>query len=350
MPYMRNKRTGEIVEVDASGRPVSQGGPPRDPTFDLQAPKAQADIDSTSTSTAKTAAEIPNVQLTGAKIQRDLRQTPISEDDAKRIDAMRQSLGDMSNTLQILGQAPAVIDRFRPGPNRSAVLKSSTPEPDDGIFSAMGAGFNKFITGTSDQDISDYKEMLRLQNVGVLAEQQAQKGPQTESDAIRMAMAGLSTDKPAELNSRIVADNLLSGMLRQQRPDFYTKWANRNGSLGALENGKSVDQAWNEFTSQRQRQYQNDPRIRGLNTGNRDVPRVQSRPPGPETGTYQQELQNYRRDVADLPLRARQIGEQQFNSDPRIAALMRAQGKASTADAPRKQNRLRYNPATGALE
>jgi len=40
--------------------------------------------------------------------------------------------------------------------------------------------------------------------------------------------------------------------------------------------------------------------------------------------TYDRELQNYRADVADLPPKARQIGEQKFNSDPRINALLRA--------------------------
>lgn len=50
MPYLRNKRTGEVIEVDASGRPVNaQRMPPPDPTFDLQAPKAQADIYNTQT-------------------------------------------------------------------------------------------------------------------------------------------------------------------------------------------------------------------------------------------------------------------------------------------------------------
>lgn len=37
--------------------------------------------------------------------------------------------------------------------------------------------------------------------------------------------------------------------------------------------------------------------------------------------TYQQELENYRQDVADLPPLARQMGEQQFNNDPRIRRL-----------------------------
>jgi len=40
--------------------------------------------------------------------------------------------------------------------------------------------------------------------------------------------------------------------------------------------------------------------------------------------TYDRELQNYRADVADLPPKARQIGEQKFNSDPRINSLLRA--------------------------
>ena len=258
---------GWIVERGDDGRIVpiapANGGQAIPPN-PIKVRQAQGDIAQTGASTAKTLAEARNVPLQGEKIQRDLRQSPISEEDAKRIDAMRQQLGDMPNTLQVLNQAAGTIDRFRPGPNRAAILKSATPSTDGGLMDMIGAGFNRLVTGTSSKDIEDYKAMQRFQNEGVLAKQLDQKGPQTESDAVRIGMAGLSADKPVALNARIVGDSILSGMLRQQRPDFYTKWANRNGSISALENGKSVDQAWTEHVGRAQKRYTSDPRIKRL--------------------------------------------------------------------------------------
>lgn len=75
MPFMRNKRTGEVIEVDGSGRPVGQAGPPQDPTFPYQGAKARTDIVQGQTSAAKTSAEIPKVQAdtTGQLIDNDVK-------------------------------------------------------------------------------------------------------------------------------------------------------------------------------------------------------------------------------------------------------------------------------------
>jgi hypothetical protein len=144
------------------------------------------------------------------------------------------------------------------------LLKSATPDPNAGFLESIPSHFYRAISGVSPQEVSDYKAMQRFQNQGVLAQQSTQKGPQTESDAVRMAMVGLSPDKPAALNARVIGDATLSGLIAQKRPDFYTKWVNRNGSLGALENGVSVDEAWAKKVSETQHGYNADPRIRRL--------------------------------------------------------------------------------------
>lgn len=45
MPWARNKRTGQMIEVDERGVPVSSA--PRDPVFDIKRPQAEATLENT---------------------------------------------------------------------------------------------------------------------------------------------------------------------------------------------------------------------------------------------------------------------------------------------------------------
>lgn len=122
MPYMRNKRTGELVEVDANGMPVSQGPqmPPRDPTFDYKGPQAGAQLDQTRTAVAgqqidnqfdsatlparvrKAEAEASQAEIQVKKAQRDLT---VPDETGRKVatqNAGLDALGNQINRVQDL--------------------------------------------------------------------------------------------------------------------------------------------------------------------------------------------------------------------------------------------------------
>ena len=276
MPGRTFPHNGFLYEVqpDGSARKVApvQQGIPANP---IKVAEAQANIAQSGAAAQKNIAEAQNIPLQGAKITRDLRQTPISEDDSKRIDAMRQLVGAMPETLQMANEAASVIDRFQTGPNRANIVNSAVPPVEGGWIDNIKPAFNAWLNGVKPQDITDFKAIKRLQNKDILNTQIAQKGPQTESDAVRMGMTAVSPDKPTSLNARVIGDAIFSGLMAQQKPSFYTEWANKHGSLGALDNGKSVDQAWAETMAHRQQRFNSDPRIRRL-----DGPISRGLPPG----------------------------------------------------------------------
>lgn len=233
------------------------GGPQAVPANPIKVQDAMAGISNTQANTNRT-----NVQT--AKDVRDLRQTPISADDQKIIDAMRQNVGNMNETLNLFHGAAGVIDRFKTGPDRAAAVKDAVTPPEGGIWDSLRARFYRNLLGVPQQDVDDYQALQRYAQEGVLQKQIAQKGPQTESDAIRMLISGVSPDKNVNLNAKIIGDATLGGLVAQKKPSFYTEWANRNGSIGALQDGKTVDQAWQEAVDRAYKKYNSDARITRL--------------------------------------------------------------------------------------
>ena len=270
MPYVGVDEAGQHWLFDDQDRPLRKlsggnAGPPADPTFGYKGPQAQADLAGKVVSNQGTA-------LNNQNTARTLRQQPISTEDQAVINRLREGIGPIDEALQGLNGAAGVIDRFRTGPNRAATVNAAIVPPDAGWLDMIGPNIRKALSGVSDQDIADYQSLKRYSNEAVLQKSIEQKGPQTESDAIRMAMTGITPDKDHNVNARIIGDNTLRGLIAKGRPDFYVKWANRNGSLNTLENGKSVDEAWSEHVNAITSRYNSDPRIRRL-SGNAGAPR-----------------------------------------------------------------------------
>lgn len=257
MPYLRNKRTGEVIEVDASGRPVNaQRMPPPDPTFDLQAPKVRTDIAQGQAGIGKTQADTvrTRVQTTGDALanqvtEKNIRQNPISEIDQKFINDMRAQTGDTNKLLRDISGAQASVDRFGTAPGRGTLYGMGTTTDEDGPVTALAkSALGAFLP---DEKQADYQRLTGLQNARVLNSQIEQKGPQTESDAIRMKLTEISPNKAPRVNAQILADAQFESMMAQRRPGFFTYWANQFGSLNALNpQGKSAEQVWNEAYQQ----------------------------------------------------------------------------------------------------
>lgn len=254
---------GWIYEQDASGEWVRSrpaGGPAPNPTYDLEAPKMQG--------------EIANTTLDNQTKEKNLRQNPLSDRDAALINTMRLGLGDMPAVLRDITAAQRAVDRFEPAPGRGTLYGAGTPTDEDGL---VVSGLKRVLGGVlPDQSQEDYQTLSGLQNASVLNAQIAQKGPQTESDAVRMKLTSVSPNKDVRPNAQLLAEQQYDAQMKMERPSFYTYWANQLGSTQALNSKKqAADQVWTQQYQRGLQQMRNDSRYQGRKLQN--APRKQNR-------------------------------------------------------------------------
>lgn len=187
----------------------------------------------------------------------------LGEQDQKFINEMRTQIGGIDEVIRDIRNGAKVVDRFGTSPGKAFVSRIATPKADpdkSGILDQAGA---KLFGGlVSEQDKRDFQTLEYLKNRAVLAAQVAQKGPQTESDAIRMAMTGIQPGNYKEANAKILNEAMLRAQLLQRKPGFYTRWAQKYGSIQSIDpKGRSVDDAWNGMTADafRRNQARGDP-------------------------------------------------------------------------------------------
>lgn len=153
-----------------------------------------------------------------------------------------------ADTLQDYKALEPVIRRFKPGPFRAAFVDANIVNEADGPVVRAGKGLLSAITRPTgmlnDQDIEDYQTITRAKNKAVLEAQLPQKGVQTEGDAARMAMAGISPYKRLGPSLDIFRENIPKAQRQILRDSYYKDWAAKYGSNRTNERGQSVEQAF----------------------------------------------------------------------------------------------------------
>lgn len=229
----------------AQGGMTQIGGP--DPMKPLQRRATEVGIAKTNQDIARTGVNIVGDKLSNAKTVQDMRKGGgLSEQDQTFLNNMRAQIGGIDETVSILGNAARLVDRFGTSPQKERRTRWGTEEADKtGPISGTLDWIGSKLFSAKPQDQEDWQQLKGLQNDAVLLKQQAQKGPQTESDAIRMQLASMSPDKYGRVNAQILGNTMLQARLSQMKPGFYTKWAQENGSVNAVNrNGKTADQMW----------------------------------------------------------------------------------------------------------
>lgn len=259
VPYMK---------VQGGWQKVKQG-PPADPTFDIQRPQAQATLGKTNAdieaTNARTNAINRTASLQETTAANERRRYPISKEDAAIIDRYRQNADVARRASMELLTAGQSVDRFGSGPERARDVKRSMVTEDDGLAEQLGRNIYGAVAGVSDQDVSDYQDLDRLRQSRVATIQAEQKGPQTESDALRYMKSTFGPDKSVEVNARSLAEANYNAVLDKRKPDFYTKWANNFGSLSAVNRqGKTADEVWQEAAQQGWQTFTQGPKGRKL--------------------------------------------------------------------------------------
>lgn len=255
---------------------------PVNPEFPYKGPQAGATLGKTQADTTKTIVDTQGSRLDNEKkaaeiaaANRSLTQNPISEKDQSYLNVMRMNAGDLSGLLRDIGSAQEAVDRFKPSPGKGVLYEAGIPSDDDSLVSTFLQN-NVVAPFLDPQAIQDYQKLRSTQASATLAQSQAQKGPQTEADAIRMKLAGVSPNVDVLPNAQILAEQQYNADMGQRKPGFYTYWANQLGSLSALNRDKkSVDQVWNEQYGRGLKQLKRSPGYRGMFGKGRAAPAKQ---------------------------------------------------------------------------
>lgn len=240
------------------GQVFKMSDPVKDATVNTQIQQVGADLNKTQAMTGEYGANATRAQASAADTMRTIRQNPISEKDQAIIDGMRQQAAPAAQLLPQIRDASKAADRFQGGPGKGAYYDAVMPETNDWGITAAAKGLLR--TPLSKQSMMDYQALKSPQQSIILNEQQAQKGPQTESDAARMALAGVTPSNYNSVNAQRAAIAAFNAKMAMNKPDFYSRWANQHGSLGALDHGgQSVDKAWSTALQKGLEILYNDP-------------------------------------------------------------------------------------------
>lgn len=266
MPWYKDAN-GQPVWVDGASRGVTLPAPP---AKQYEPAQAAATLENTRARTAAiergNSIQERNTNIATGRDARERRQYPVPKEDMARLNAMRDQAGGMPELIGKLKTATGAIDRFKPSAGRGTLYQNFYAEPDDGLISGAGKSIGRAFL--PDQSERDYEILRAMQESAVLKTQEAQKGPQTEADAARMKASTISPTKGLNTNALLAAESIFNARMAERKPDFYTKWANRHGSLSSLdEKGRSVDQAWSADYKGRFNKFRSDPRIRRLTGG-----------------------------------------------------------------------------------
>ncbi len=192
-----------------------------------------------------------------------IRQNPLGEQDQKTINELLGQIDPLNEVIRDIKNGAKVVDRFGTSGGKAFAARIATPKADPGQSGLWDQAGAKLFGGlVSEQDKADYQQLEYLKNRAVLAAQVVQKGPQTESDAARMAMTGIQPGNRKETNAKILNEAMLKAQLGLRKPGFYTRWAQKYGSLSALDpKGRSIADAWNAMAQDafRRNQKRGDP-------------------------------------------------------------------------------------------
>lgn len=197
----------------------------------------------------QTVEEAGRTKAQTSQIQRELRTRPLSKEDTDtlaKIEAETAGVNDMIRDIRIASQT---VQRFGGGGAKAFRTRLATPQADpekSGIIDQTKSWL--FGDQATPQQKRDLQIIDYIKNRWVLEGQKDQAGPQTESDAARLALTGVQLGNDKLVNARILSEAMLKAQFAQRKHGFFSRWANKYGALAALDGkGRSVVDAWNTF-------------------------------------------------------------------------------------------------------
>lgn len=190
-------------------------------------------------------------------------QRKLSPQEQKELSNLSANAESARKSAELASKAVSASRGLNTGPVRGTMLDMLIPHGNflSNITGTLIGGPMQAMGVISPKNVNDYQALKRAQNEGVLQAQIEQKGPQTESDAARMALTGVSTGNTPEQNQQAAEKTAYYAKRAQMRRDFKTQWANKYGVFGQNEQGQTADQVFDSMWDQQQAATANKPKV-----------------------------------------------------------------------------------------
>lgn len=158
------------------------------------------------------------------------------------LNKIRDRVGEASGLTRDYRAAMKLLPRIEP--SRVPLMNSVLPQEDGGIMNYVSSKL--FGGSVTPRERQDYQDFRAIQSGQVLSKQQQQTGPQTESDAARMKLAGIQASNDLQANVPVLMRGTADAILAERQMKFFTNWANKYGLNGVGPRGQTADDAWNK--------------------------------------------------------------------------------------------------------
>ncbi len=170
-----------------------------------------------------------------------------SQTTEKFFNELRNQANDAAEARRIYEEARKPIETLKPSPGRGRFMQMMTPEEGGGVLDTIGGvigAIPRAIGAITPEETNAYQQLRGYQSQQVLRRQLEQKGPQTESDAARLALTELSPSKSKEVNEDIINKGIQRTARAQARAVFYQRFSQRWGLNGRDAQGRTADEIW----------------------------------------------------------------------------------------------------------
>lgn len=180
----------------------------------------------------------------------------LSPNDEKQLDELKLAAQTAPDIERLYSRAEPAIDRFGTGPTRGMIYDVLTAQQGGGIFDKIGGAVGGLAEGIGvlpSESRRDFDLITQAQAERVLEEQLKQKGVQSEGDALRMMLADIGPYKTPETNKALISNARVKLARAPMRARFYQAWAQTFGLRGLDSQGRTVEDAFEEYAKRQGR-------------------------------------------------------------------------------------------------
>lgn len=168
----------------------------------------------------------------------------LATQDNIALNRIRGETGNATGLIRDYRQAMHLLPKI--DPTRVGILNSFNPAEEGGLWNSIKAKFGA-RSATTPEERAAYQDFKSIQSNRVLQKQIEQKGPQTESDAARMKLAGVQASNDLTSNIPILMRGMADSVLAERKMQHFTSWANKYGLNGVDKQGRTADEKWRQI-------------------------------------------------------------------------------------------------------
>ena len=176
---------------------------------------------------AKTAKTAPMISINQGGDKKESEK--LAEVRVKRFDAIQQDAIKAEEQIEAINQIKAIdLDTGLGVETRGQIAK---------VWDTLG-GDGEALTGVDPSDVEKFKAVATKQVLDIMS---AQKGPQTDQDALRIEKAVSNLGNSKDANQFIMDSAIAIGNRKIEQAVFNEQYLEQNGTL------KGVDSEWRDF-------------------------------------------------------------------------------------------------------